>query len=290
MRASTDNTIDSSRRVSARETIDVPHYEEEAGAEEINRLSEVPVYKQIYSILKKRILAGIYADRAFPSARDLCDSFGVSRISARQALDRLAREGLISMARGRKTIARKPMAPPLIKADFQGLIRHLTALGEGTEVELLEAEVVAATEPVAKALSCLQGDLVKKTSRRRWVRDAPFSYIHTFMPRQLAERFPDEEGASAFSLELFRQGGILPCSAVQSITACCADDKISEWLCVAHGAPILEISRTFLAYDKSPIIHTIGHYKPELFAYEMMLEGMDDQASHCVERINIEHV
>lgn len=288
MRTNTASTIENPRGASARETMDAPY--EEPGVEEINRLSEVPVYKQIYSILKTRIEAGAYADRDFPSARDVCGSFGVSRVSARQALDRLAREGLIAMARGRKTVALKPMSPPLIKADFRGLIRHLTALGEGTDVELLEAGAVAATEPVAKALACSQGDEVKKTSRRRWVRHAPFSYIQTFMPLKLAERFPDEEGPSAFSLELFRQGGVLPCSAVQSITACCADDKISEWLSVSHGAPILKISRTFLSQDKSPIIHTIGYYKPELFAYEMTLENVDEQGAHCTERIQIEHV
>lgn len=289
MRTNTPSIIDSVHDSAVSKGAETPHYQK-LDAEELNRLSGVPVYKQIYSILKKRINSGVYADRNFPSARDICDCFGVSRISARQALDRLAREGLISMARGRKTIAVKQMSPPLIKADFSGLIRHLSALGAGTEVELIDVSTVAATAPVANALSCSQGASVKKTSRRRWVRDAPFSYIQTFMPLQFAERFPDEGEASAFSLELFRQGGILPCSAVQSITACCADDKISEWLGVVHGAPILKISRTYLSEDKSPIIHTIGYYKPELFAYEMTLEGVGEHGSQGVEGINVEHL
>ena len=54
------------------------------------------VYRQIYNDLMEKIIGGQYAagDR-IPSETELCDTYGVSRITSKRALDLLADEGLI---------------------------------------------------------------------------------------------------------------------------------------------------------------------------------------------------
>ena len=66
----------------------------------------VPLQHQIYLQVRSEIEDGLWLDRDdFPGERDLADRFGVSVITTRAALDRLAKEGWVERSRGRGTCA-----------------------------------------------------------------------------------------------------------------------------------------------------------------------------------------
>ena len=65
-------------------------------------------YKRIYETLKKEILGGVYSSgKSFPSSTALARRFEIARFTIRQALDILAKEGLIRSQRGRGTFVTK---------------------------------------------------------------------------------------------------------------------------------------------------------------------------------------
>ena len=60
-----------------------------------------PLYHQMFTLLRDRILSGeIPRGSRIPTEFDLAESFGVSRITAKRALDELAAEGLVERRRG----------------------------------------------------------------------------------------------------------------------------------------------------------------------------------------------
>ena len=66
----------------------------------------VPLQHQIYLQVRSEIDDGLWLDRDdFPGERDLADRYGVSVITTRAALDRLADEGWVERRRGRGTRA-----------------------------------------------------------------------------------------------------------------------------------------------------------------------------------------
>ena len=66
--------------------------------------SHVPKYAQIADIFRQRIARGIWAQGLrLPANEDLAAEFGVSRVTIRQAVDLLARDGLIEARQGRGT-------------------------------------------------------------------------------------------------------------------------------------------------------------------------------------------
>ena len=72
--------------------------------------ADTPIQVQIYRQLKAEILDGLWVGRAdFPGERELAERFGVSVITSRSSLERLAREGLVDRGRGRRT---KPTYEP----------------------------------------------------------------------------------------------------------------------------------------------------------------------------------
>ena len=59
--------------------------------------SPIPVFYQIYVDIKKRILAHTIQDeeQKLPSERDLAEEYGVSRVTMRQSLAELEKDGII---------------------------------------------------------------------------------------------------------------------------------------------------------------------------------------------------
>jgi DNA-binding FadR family transcriptional regulator len=109
-----------------------------------------PVYLQVAEQLREAVLSGtLQAGAVLPSERELCEQFGVSRTSVREALRALQAQGIV--------VAAAPNAPLQVagveafsSGPLRDALRHLLRLGRvplGDLVELrvaLEAAVVEA--------------------------------------------------------------------------------------------------------------------------------------------------
>jgi GntR family transcriptional regulator len=89
-----------------------------------------PLYTQIKDALRERILDGRYAphDR-MPSEAELTASFGVSRITVRQALSHLQNEGLIFRIHGKGTYVSQPPKAYQDLAQLQGFGEAMSRIG-----------------------------------------------------------------------------------------------------------------------------------------------------------------
>ena len=89
----------------------------------IDRSSPVPAYYQIQLDLSDRIQRGEWNDRKqLPSESTLAEQYAVSRITLRQALAGLEKDGIIKKSRGcGAKICEKP-APFVHKMDFYSIV------------------------------------------------------------------------------------------------------------------------------------------------------------------------
>src|SRR5262245_432464 len=72
-----------------------------------DRGSGVPLYLQLATAVRQRIHCGnLPPGTKIPSLGDLQTEFGVARVTVRQAMDRLEREGLISRHKGKGTFVK----------------------------------------------------------------------------------------------------------------------------------------------------------------------------------------
>ncbi|TFH09162.1 MAG: extracellular solute-binding protein [Candidatus Atribacteria bacterium] len=77
----------------------------------IHRDGDTPLYRQIADILRDRIKRGIFEPGSrIPTEHELCDSFGVSRISVRQALSELVGDDLLEKRQGSGTYVSRATA------------------------------------------------------------------------------------------------------------------------------------------------------------------------------------
>ena len=94
-------------------------------------MARVPLYHQLYSILKEAILNGtIPYDAQMPTEQQLAATFDVSRITAKRAMDELAAENLIARFRGKGSHVTYQYTPPPVRAPLVGMLENLVEMGK----------------------------------------------------------------------------------------------------------------------------------------------------------------
>src|SRR5256885_6908128 len=146
--------------------------------------SPLPLYHQLEQVLAERIAEGRYRD-AFPGDLDLAAEFSVSRGTVRQALDRLARSGLIVRHQGRGSFVAPPLEYPLGRFYPFAHEMHVRGIPESSRV--LARGVVRAPAGVAAALGLARGDRLLRVVRLRLAGEPPL-LLET-------SHFPDDAGA-----------------------------------------------------------------------------------------------
>jgi GntR family transcriptional regulator len=232
----------------------------------------VPRYHQIYLVLREQLAEGRFDPaRPLPGELELAQSFGVSRVTMRAALDRLAEEGLIVRQRGRGTFARPQSAPAASRAPLSGLLENILSMGLRTTVRLVDLATVPAPPDAAEALKLDFGDPVQKAVRVRSYRGAPLSHITTFVPERFAASFGRRELAAKPMLTLLEEAGVKVASADQAISAKLADHAVAPLLDTDIGSPLLAVTRTVYDEAGTPVQFLRGLYRPDRYEYRMHL-------------------
>jgi GntR family transcriptional regulator len=244
-----------------------------------NRLLPVPMYHQIYLVLREQIGDGQFdLTQPLPSEHELSDHFGVSRVTLRGALNKLEGEGLISRQRGRGTFAlpaAKRREPS--RSELSGLFENLLSMGLKTTVKVIELEKIPATADVAKTLHLTPGAAVYKAVRLRSYHGEPISYVTTFLPEAIGESFGSKELTSKPMLALLEESGVKVGDATQTISAKLADGTVAPLLEVDLGSPLLAVTRVVRDLKGRPVQLLHGLYRADRYRYQMELSRVHNE-------------
>jgi GntR family transcriptional regulator len=247
-----------------------------AAALAVDERLPTPLYHQIYLILRNQIIDGRHNDGdLIAGEEDLARQFNVSRITARRALAELAAEGLVVRARGRGTRVIAPPSAPPIRANVEGLIENLMAMGLKTQVKLMEFDYETASPDVARALKLEPGAEVQRAVRLRFLTDGPFSYLTTYVPASIGRQFGRKELEREPLLGLLERCGVKIGGAEQTISATLADTRVAPLLQTAIGAPLLRIMRVVHDREGVPVEYITGLYRPDRYQYRMALARVE---------------
>ena len=236
-------------------------------------LSPVPLYSQLKELLRTRILDGTYPPHSrMPSESELGKAFDVSRITVRQALGDLQKEGLIFKIHGKGTFVAKPKAFQNVSS-LQGLAESMTQMGYEVLNRLLSFKQVPASALTAKRLQLEEDCLVTEIKRVRLINREPVSLEVTYLPQAVGEKL---EKADLVTRDIFlileNDCGIPLGHADLAIDAVLADSSLTQALGVEEGSPIMRIERLTHAADGTPLDFEHLYYRGDAFQYRLRID------------------
>ncbi len=226
----------------------------------LKRNYPLPLYIQ----LKEALRADIHAQRfqphqQLPSERELCARFRVSRMTVRQALIDLMREGLIFSRAGKGTFVSAPKIDQQLKT-LTGFSQEMQMRGKQASSRVLEATVQPAGPEIAAALHIDPASQVVLLSRVRLSDGIPLAIEivhlpHAYCPNLLRHDFAVE---SLYEV-LERDYGHRFIRAEQTIEAALAGPREIALLELAPPAPVLVMRRSTFT-DKDILIEYVHSF------------------------------
>jgi GntR family transcriptional regulator len=228
---------------------------------------------RIFLLLRDEIVRGaLAAGTALPGELKLAESYGVSRVTVRRALEALEAEGLVARRAGSGTVVRAGAADRVsMSADLATLMPQLVEMGRTTTARLLAFSYAEPAADVAAALDLAPGMQVQRAVRVRLVEGAPFSHLTTHVPADIARNYSEADLANTPLLRLMERGGVRVDHASQQVSATLAPPEVAEALEVELGAPLISLTRIVRDAAGRGVEHLQALYRPDRFRLEMEL-------------------
>lgn len=215
--------------------------------EEISYLS--PIYLQLREVVRNKIEEGEYPPGiAIPSENELAETYGINRLTVRNAIDALVHEGLLKRVQGKG-----------VYVMGEKVERDLETLGGFTQT-MLEKNARPSTKILAKALrpagdkySLVFGikpdDEVYYIKRLCYANNEPVSLEEILVPREVVPKLKGID-LSVFSLyEVYDFYGVRLKRAWQTLDLSLLDPKDASMLCIEPDLAVMLFECT--SYDEN---------------------------------------
>jgi GntR family transcriptional regulator len=231
----------------------------------LDRRRGVPVHAQIERWLMDVITGGeLVAGQRLPGERDLAAALRVSRMTLRQALDGLARRGVLVRLPGRAGGAF--VAEPKIDYDLTGsagFTEQMRRTGRRPESVVLAARTVAADGPVAAALLLQAGEPVHELVRVRSADGVAVVVARSWLPAALVPGLLDLPLTGSLRALLGEHYRLAPDAAVEFLEPVTADPDDAAALDVPTGTPLMSVERSARAADGIPVEFARDRYRAD---------------------------
>ena len=211
----------------------------------------VPLYHQLQGVLKAEIESRKWrADEQLPNEGKIAERFGVSKITVRQALQKLSELGYIRREHGRGTfVARRKFdeGPRELTSFTEEMRRHdLTATSR-----VLAQYVVDAEPMVSEALLLPLKSPVFVLKRVRFAGGEPMSVQTAHIPACFVPGLEITADMSLYEI-LQSRYHLYTARARETYLAAAAEPEAAELLGIPAGSPVFSVERVTLLPNERP--------------------------------------
>jgi len=233
--------------------------------------SPLPRYAQLSALLRRRIERGVWPPGGqLPTLEDLTAEFGVARVTVRQAINLLARDGLVSAQRGRGTfVTGRP--PP------RGGLRLATTLATLADMYRDDEPKVTLVDEAAAVPRLLPEDGTP-AARYHFMRrvhshhGAVYCVISIYLDERVFRKAPTRFRRHTVIPVLLELPGVKIAQAWQTLSIGTADVDVARLIGMPVNAPVAEVRR--VCRDAAGTVIYLGEvtYRGDYIHLEMDLE------------------
>ncbi|CAH1852484.1 MULTISPECIES: GntR family transcriptional regulator [Convivina] len=228
----------------------------------------LPRYIEIHNEILARITAGEWQkNQRLPAERDLAESFNVSRMTLRQAIQTLVDEGILERKVGSGTyVAEKKISERVLGVtSFTDL---MAKSGRVAQTVTVSYKITMASASEVEHLQLDPGDEVLVMERLRLGDDTPILLEQTTLPVKLVNNFTRSDLTESLYATLI-QAGIQPGHADQTVTASLATERLADFLQIKRGDPILSVRQVSYDQNDVPFEYVRSYYVGERFEFKL---------------------
>jgi GntR family transcriptional regulator len=213
----------------------------------------VPLHRQLFLVLHDEIARGaIPAGEPLPTEQQLCDQFGVSRITVRRALADLASQGYITRRQGVGSFVREHNPTDQEPDAGRSYEDEMHQIQFESEVDVFEFGLRAAPKTISDKVGLVGEALYVLAVRRQRRTGEPLLVTEAWLPAALSAHITAEKMAHTPMFQLFAEAGVTFSRLQHEFTAEIAGPRNAQLLDVAIGAPVLRINRVSFTAGEQP--------------------------------------
>jgi GntR family transcriptional regulator len=224
----------------------------------LRRRADEPAWAQIEAQLAERIESGgLEPGERLPPERSLAATLGVSRMTLRQALDALARRGLLERGVGRGTFVRAPARVEHSLDRALGFTERLAGQGLQAEARVLLARA--------------EGEELH-VRRLRLTGGRPLALEDSWFPAAPLPGLLERDLSGSLYALLRDVYALEPVRAVERLVPVAAGEGEARALEVRPGAPLMLVERTAYAAGETLVERARDHHRGDRSAFVVHLE------------------
>ena len=219
-----------------------------------------PAYQKIQNAIRRRIESSrLKPGDPIPSERELARLHHVSLMTARHAVNELARDGVVVRRRGAGTF----VAPP--KVHFNKLLactEQMASLGLVAHSRTLSRAVVSGEYEIAARLGIPSESKLARLERIRFAGAEPVAFEICCWPANELQPLMDAplDHTSLFAV-LEHECGLRLAYADEEVDATTADSQMAGLLSIPRGAPLLRIRQVIFSCTGKATLYVTGFYR-----------------------------
>jgi GntR family transcriptional regulator len=230
----------------------------------------LPRYREIEQALRARI-ADLKPGDPLPSDAALCHEFGVSRMTARNAVGRLAEEGLVSREPGRGSFVAVP--PSHRRANsLMSFSDEMRSQGRVPHSRLLRRELRPARPDEVRDLRLRDGELVVALIRIRIADNEAIAIEAVALHGRCADAVMHADLESGSLHQALRSAGFVPARGRATLAAGAASADDALLLGIPPGTPLLVERRVIVDLRGHPLESTESRYPADRYALDVDFE------------------
>lgn len=227
---------------------------------------ELPNYVKIHDSIKEDIEKESWKiGQRLPSERDLAIRFGVSRMTARQAVTALVDEGILERRVGSGTY----VASRRVREKMRGTTSFteiISSQGKVPSSEVISYNKARPNDVECEKLRISKNEYIVRMERIRYSDGIPICFEVASIPHRLVRDFNKKEITSNFFKTLVEHGYEIAHSE-QVVYAKKASTEIADHLQIRSGAAILGVNQISYLSDGTAFEYVLSQYVGERFEF-----------------------
>ena len=234
----------------------------------IDKASPIPVYYQLKTILLNKIKSGEYPPGCIiPSERELSEKLGISRMTARQAINQLANEKYLVREKGKGTFVNNVKFEQRNIMSFSETVKRQGMVPITKIMEITEESNYG----IKEILDLSQEHILFRIKRLRFADETPIAIEEVYIPKELCPDINKLDLTKSL-YELLKTYYSVDINYMDNkIEAVKASKENRELLALPAGVPVLKISGISYTKDGNKLFYERDIYRADKYNYSVRI-------------------